>query len=220
MESPAGKTLLIDPWLKNNPACPREFKTLRKADVLLVTHGHSDHFEDALELAASLKPKVVSNFEICAFLQRRGARDTLPMNKGGSQRVEGIRVTMVQASHTSSIRWGEDFVPGGEPVGYVLEFENGFKVYDAGDTAVFGDMRLIADLYEPDLVILPIGDLFTMGPKEAALACRLLRARRVIPMHYGTFPALSGRPDQLRELTRDLRDLEIIHLKPGETWSE
>jgi L-ascorbate metabolism protein UlaG (beta-lactamase superfamily) len=104
-------------------------------------------------------------------------------------------------------------------VGFVLELEDGFKLYYAGDTTVFGDMKLIADLYEPGLAILPIGDLYTMGPKEAALACRLLRARWVIPMHYGTSPALTGRPEQLRELTRDLSELEIIQLKPGETWN-
>jgi len=219
MVSPLGKTVLIDPWLKNNPSCPQELKTPKSADLLLITHGHFDHFEDALELTRALKPKVVSNFEICTYMEREGAGDTLPMNKGGTQVVEGIKVTMVPASHTSSIQTATGFIPGGEAVGYVLEFENGFKVYDAGDTTVFGDMKLIADLYRPDLAILPIGDLFTMGPKEAALACRLLRPRRVIPMHYGTFPPLVGRPEQLRELTRDLPEMEIIALKPGESWT-
>ena len=133
--------------------------------------------------------------------------------------VDGIRVTMVPASHTSSIRSGEQILPGGEAVGYVLEFENGFKVYDAGDTTVFGDMKLIADLYQPDLTLLPIGDLFTMGPREAAAACRLMRPRRVIPQHYGTFPALTGTPEALRDLTRDLPEMEIIALRPGQTWA-
>jgi L-ascorbate metabolism protein UlaG (beta-lactamase superfamily) len=214
-----GKTLLLDPYLANNPACPPSLKSVPQLDILLLTHGHFDHFEDAVRLARALKPKVVANFEICQFLEQEGITGTVPMNKGGSQTVEGIRVTMVPASHSSSIRSGDRILPGGEAVGYVLEFENGFKVYAAGDTTVFGDMKLIADLYRPDLTLLPIGDLFTMGPREAAAACRLMRPRRVIPIHYATFPALTGTPGALRELTRDLPEMEILPLKPGETWS-
>ncbi len=213
-----GKTLVIDPWLANNPACPSGMKTLQKLDLMLLTHGHFDHFEDAVPLGRALKPKVVANFEICQYLETEGITGTCPMNKGGTQEVEGIGVTMVAASHTSSIRSGDRVLPGGEAAGYVLEFENGFKVYAAGDTSVFGDMRIIADLYRPDLALLPIGDLFTMGPAEAALACRLLRPRWVIPNHYGTFPVLTGTPAALRDLVRDLPGMEIIALKPGETW--
>ena len=216
--SARGKTLLVDPYLANNPACPQDLKSVSRLDVMLLTHGHFDHFEDAPALARALQPKVVANFEICQFLEQEGVSGTLPMNKGGSQVVEGIRITMVPASHSSSIRSGDRILPGGEAVGYVLEFENGFKVYDAGDTTVFGDMQLIAELYRPDLTLLPIGDLFTMGPREAAMACRLMRPRRVIPMHYATFPALSGTPAALKELTRDLPEMEILPLKPGESW--
>jgi L-ascorbate metabolism protein UlaG (beta-lactamase superfamily) len=216
--SASGKTLLIDPWLANNPACPAEHKSQRGLDLMLLTHGHFDHFEDAVGLAREHRPAVVANFEICQYLESEGVGNTRPMNKGGSQDVEGIRVTMVPASHSSSIRAGERILPGGEAVGYVLEFENGFKVYDAGDTTVFGDMQLIAELYRPDLTLLPIGDRFTMGPREAALACRLMRPRRVIPHHYGTFPVLTGTVEALRELTRDLPDTEILSLRPGGTW--
>jgi len=217
--SPGGKTLLIDPWLKNNPSCPQELKVPSKADLLLLTHGHFDHFEDALEIARSHDPKVVANFEICQYLQSEGVQKTLPMNKGGTQSVEGIQVTMVPASHTSSIQAGGTVLPGGEAVGFVLTFEDGFRLYDSGDTTVFSDMKLIAELYRPEMAILPIGDLFTMGPREAAVACRLLRPRRVLPVHYGTFPPLTGRPGQLRELTADLPEMEILALEPGETWT-
>jgi len=217
--SARGKTLVIDPWLANNPACPSGMKTLQCLDLMILTHGHFDHFEDAVALGRALKPKVVANFEICQYLEMEGVTGTCPMNKGGTQEVEGIRVTMVAASHTSSIRAGDRILPGGEAAGYILEFENGFKIYEAGDTSVFGDMKLIAEFYRPDLTLLPIGDLFTMGPKEAALACRLMRPRRVIPKHYGTFPPLTGTPAALKDLTRDLPEMEIIALKPGETWS-
>jgi L-ascorbate metabolism protein UlaG (beta-lactamase superfamily) len=216
--SARGKHVVIDPWLAGNPACPPEMKTLQGLDLMLLTHGHFDHSEDAVSLGQALKPKVVANFEICQYLEMEGVAGTCPMNKGGTQEVEGIRVTMVAASHTSSIRSGDRILPGGEATGFVLEFENGFRIYDAGDTAVFGDMKLIAELYKPDLTLLPIGDLFTMGPQEAALACRLMRPRRVIPHHYGTFPPLTGTPAALRDLTRDLPEMEIIALKPGETW--
>lgn len=218
--SPGGRILVIDPWLTNNPACPPEFKNMQSFDLLLLTHGHFDHFEDALRLSRDIKPKIVANFEICQYLEKEGIENILPMNKGGTQTVDGIKITMVAASHTSSIRVGDQTHPGGEAVGFVLEFENGFKVYDAGDTAVFGDMKLIGELYQPDLVLLPIGDLFTMGPREAALACRLLRPRRVIPKHFGTFPVLTGTPEALKAQTPDLPNMEIIALEPGQTWSQ
>jgi len=216
--SAGGKTLVIDPWLNNNPSCPADKKSFENLDLILLTHGHYDHFDDALELARKHRSRVVANFEICQYLEMEGVAETRAMNKGGSQVIEGISVTMVHAAHTSSVRTGNRILPGGEAVGYVLGFENGFKVYDAGDTAVFGDMKLIAELYQPDLTLLPIGDLFTMGPEEAAMACRLMRPRRVIPQHYGTFPALTGTPEALRDLTRDLPEMEIIVLQPGESW--
>lgn len=215
--SPGRKTVLIDPWLQQNPSCPEEHKKIDRVDLMLITHGHFDHIADAVTVAKQHKPKVVGVVEICQWLGSKGVENTIGMNKGGTVNVDGINITMVQAEHTSSISDNGQILYGGEPIGFIIEFENGFKIYDAGDTNVFGDMRIIADLYRPDLVMLPIGDHYTMSPREAAYACRLLSAKLVVPIHYGTFPALTGTPAKLRELTRDIPGLEVIDLKPGET---
>ena len=212
-----GETILVDPWVKSNPMCPEAMKSFDRVDTLLISHGHFDHIADAVDLARQHKPKVVAIYETCVWMQSKGVENTFPMNKGGSQRVGDILVTMVNAIHSCGITDGDKIIYGGEASGFVIHLPGNFKVYHAGDTAVFGDMRLIAELYAPDLVLLPIGDHFTMGPREASYALKLLGARHVIPMHFGTFPALSGTPEKLREATRDLRNLEIHALKPGET---
>jgi L-ascorbate metabolism protein UlaG (beta-lactamase superfamily) len=214
--TPAGGRLLIDPWLQGNPACPEGEKRLPGLDTMLITHGHFDHIYDAVALAGQHQPRIGCIFEIANWLGRKGVKNVCPMNKGGSQVLNDVRVTMVDARHSCGITEEDGtIVYGGEAAGFVVEFENGFRIYHAGDTCVFGDMKIIAELYRPHLVLLPIGDLFTMSPKEAAYACRLMNARRVVPMHYGTFPPLVGRPDELRELTREL-DAEIFSLAPGE----
>ena len=215
--TPGGKALLIDPWVRNNPACPEEDKNIEALDTMLITHGHFDHIHDAVELGKRNEPKVGCIFEISNWLEKRGVQNLNAMNKGGSQQLNDVRVTMVDARHSCGILEEDgSIIYGGEAAGYVVEFENGFRLYHAGDTCVFGDMKIIAELYQPEIIFLPIGDLFTMGPKEAAYACRLMNARRVVPMHYGTFPPLTGTPDQLRELTREL-DTEVLVLKPGQT---
>lgn len=214
--TPAGKRLLIDPWVENNPACPKEHKKIDSLDTLLITHGHFDHLQDALELARRHKPQIACIFEIAQWLSSQGIENANGMNKGGSQQINDVRVTLVNAHHSGGILDDRgSIVYGGEAAGVVVEFENGFRIYHAGDTCVFGDMKIIAELYLPDVVFLPIGDLYTMGPREAAYACRLMGARRVIPMHYGTFPALTGTPEELKELVRDL-GTEVIAMKPGE----
>ena len=218
----SGKVVLIDPWVMNNPACPDALKSPEKVDLMLITHGHFDHIGDSVELARRHQPDIVAVYETCVWLGSRGVEKTHPMNKGGTQTAGGLAVTMVSADHSCGItdkddRGREVIVYGGEPCGYVVTLEDGFRIYHAGDTNVFGDMTIIGELYRPDLALLPIGGLYTMSPKEAAYAIRLLGVKKVVPMHYGTFPALSGTPEGLHEVTRDIKNLEILPIKPGET---
>ncbi len=216
--SATGKQLLLDPWVMQNPACPESLKSLERVDIMLITHGHFDHIGDAVTIGKQHAPKTIGIYETCHWLQKKGVQNTTAMNKGGTQVVDGIKITMVHADHSCGILDDDGtIIYGGEAVGYVVEFENGFRLYHAGDTNVFGDMRIIGELYQPDVALLPIGDLYTMSPRETAYAVRLLGVKRVIPMHYGTFPALVGTPAQLRELTRDIAGLEILEVKPGET---
>jgi L-ascorbate metabolism protein UlaG (beta-lactamase superfamily) len=220
IETPSGKTILVDPWILTNPMCPDKDKNFEHIDTMLVTHGHFDHIADAVELGKKFKPQVVGIYELCAWLESKGVGGTNSMNKGGTQKVGEIEVTMVNALHSCGIKDGDQIIYGGEACGYIIRLPGGLTIYHAGDTAVFGDMKIIADLYAPDLAMLPVGDHFTMGPREAALAIRLLNVRHVIPMHFGTFPLLTGSPEQLRQLTRDISGLEIHALKPGESLGD
>jgi L-ascorbate metabolism protein UlaG (beta-lactamase superfamily) len=215
--SPGGKVVMIDPWLSGNPACPDHLKAVERCDLILVTHGHFDHLGDTVPLAQQTGATVIGIFELATYLQGKGVKSASGMNKGGTQVVDGIKVTMVHAIHSCGALEGENIVYTGEPAGYVVELENGFKVYHAGDTAVFSDMRLIGEIYRPDLALLPIGDYYVMSPKEAAHAVRLLGVRRIVPMHYQTFPVLTGTPEALRQEAADIEGLEIIEMRPGDT---
>jgi L-ascorbate metabolism protein UlaG (beta-lactamase superfamily) len=214
IETPAGTTIIVDPWVMNNPMCPEDEKNVKKVDVLLCTHGHMDHIGDAVEIAKKYNPKVVGIPELTGWLEKKGVKNTSMMNKGGTQTVGDIKVTMVHADHSCGIQDGDQIVYGGEACGYVITFENGVKIYHAGDTNVFGDMKIIRELYGPEIVMLPIGDHFTMSPREAAYAVNLLQPKTVIPMHFGTFPVLTGRPS---ELARLVQGVEVLEMKPGQT---
>ena len=210
---PSGQVLLMDPWIEGNPAYPKGHK-IDRVDTICISHGHFDHIHDAVPLAKRFDPEVVAIYETAHWLESKGVAKTRPMNKGGSQKVGDVTVTMTHAIHSCGIIDDGKIIYGGEAAGYVLHLPDKRVVYFSGDTNVFSDMALIEQLYHPELAFLPIGDLYTMSPHEAAMACRLLRARKVIPMHFGTFPPLTGRPDDLKERIRGL-ETEVWALEPG-----
>ncbi len=212
IDSPGGKRIYVDPWL-GNPKCPEAEREPERIDVIALTHGHSDHVGETVELYRRHSPALVAMVELQGWLQRQGVDGLeIPgLNKGGTREVDGVKFTMTDARHSSS---ADDGTYLGEPAGYVIELEDGLKLYFAGDTSVFSDMQLIGRIYEPDVAVLPIGDHFTMGPREAAVALELLGAGRCIPCHYGTFPLLTGTPAELRELAPGV---DVIELEPGET---
>lgn len=213
----SGEVVLLDPWVEGNPKFPHGHK-FDRVDFMLISHGHFDHIHDAVPLAKKFKPKVIAIFEICEWLKSKGVENTSAMNKGGTQEAGPLQVTMTHAVHSCGIVDGDKIVYGGEAAGFVLRFPDGRGAYFAGDTNVFTDMQLIAQLYSPELAFLPIGDLFTMSPREAAVACGLLRAKKVIPMHFGTFPALTGTPEQLAGLVRGQTEVWPLEIGTAVRW--
>jgi L-ascorbate metabolism protein UlaG (beta-lactamase superfamily) len=213
IDTPGGKRVYVDPWL-SGPTCPDSEKKPERIDLIAVTHGHGDHVGDTVELWKEFRPPVIALVELRAWLANQGVEADTPQNpnKGGTVDVDGVKVTLTDANHSSSV---EDGTYTGEPAGIVLELEDGFTIYFAGDTNVFMSMQLIGRIYEPDVAVLPIGDHFTMGPREAAVAVELLGVKRCVPCHYGTFPLLTGTPDELRALAP--AGVEVIAMEPGET---
>ena len=218
LQSPGGKKILFDPWVTGNPTSPESAKRLGALDLILITHGHGDHTADAVAIARSSGAQTVAPYEVAVWLGSKGLQNVTGMNPGGTLRALGLSITMVPAMHSSSIEEDGKIIYLGVATGYVVTFENGQTIYFAGDTGVFGDMRLIAEIYRPEIAFLPIGDLYTMGPEQAAKACELLGVKQVVPMHYGTFPALTGTPATLRELVEP-KGVQVLELTPGETAS-
>jgi L-ascorbate metabolism protein UlaG (beta-lactamase superfamily) len=218
LEGPDGVRVLIDPWL-SGPTFPAALRDGIEADVLVLTHGHVDHTGDVVELAKRLDVPVLAPVELAGALAAHGVANTVGFNKGGTIEARGIEFTMTHAIHTGSISIDGESAGYCEPAGYVITFANGTRVYAAGDTAIHSDMTLVGELYEPEIAILPIGDHYTMGPFQAAHACRLLGVAQVVPGHWGTFPQLTGTPDALRaELAKiGLEGVRVLALEPGDT---
>ena len=214
--TPGGKRIVTDPWLEGNPVCPPEMKKIDKADVILLSHGHFDHTGDIVNVSRATNAPTIAVFELSVWLEKKGLQNIIGMGIGGTVTVAGLEISMVPAVHTSSVVENDTTIYLGLAAGFVVKMENGQSFYFAGDTALFGDMQLIAELYKPDIAFLPIGDHYTMGPKAAAIAARMLGVRQVVPMHYGTFPVLTGTPDELKRLV-DPRGIDVLVLKPGQT---
>jgi L-ascorbate metabolism protein UlaG (beta-lactamase superfamily) len=215
VRTPGGKRVMFDPWLTQNPSCPQSMKKPPKVDLILVSHGHFDHMDDLVSVARESGAPVVGIFEVCDWLGRKGISTVSPMNKGGSQEIAGLKVTMTDARHSSGYVDGGQMVYMGDAAGYVVALEDGMVIYFAGDTCLFGDMRLIGDMYKPEIAFLPIGDRFTMDPRAAAKACEWLGIKQVVPMHWGTFPLLTGTPAALKSFLPS--GVQMLELKPGET---
>ncbi|MCC7415875.1 MAG: metal-dependent hydrolase [Acidobacteria bacterium] len=215
MTTPGGRHLLFDPWL-TSPTCPESARAIDRLDLMLLSHGHDDHIADAVQTARQTGAHVLAPYELSVWLQQKGLRHVTGMNPGGTIRISGLSIAMVPALHSSSIVEDGRLVYLGLAAGYVVTLENGLTFYFAGDTALFGDMRLIGEIYKPAIAFLPIGDLYTMGPEQAAKACELLGVKQVVPMHWGTFPGLTGTPAELRRLVEP-RGVEVVELEPGET---
>ena len=218
LDTEAGTRLYVDPFLTGNPKCPESEQSPERCDLVVLTHGHGDHLGDTVALAQRFECPVVAPVELRDWLSAVHGlpeADEHSPNKGGTVSVAGVRLTLTDANHSSS-NWQEGkIVYTGEPTGIVVRQDRAPTIYFAGDTNVFGDMAIIRRLYAPDVAVLPIGDHFTMGPEEAALAAELLGATRIVPCHYGTFPLLAGSPDALRPLLPS--GVQLLDAAPGET---
>ena len=212
----AGTTILIDPFIEQNPKFPKNYKLPEKLDLILATHGHYDHIADVAPQAQRTGAPVVAMFELAQWFKGKGVKEILPLGYGGSVVHKDVTVSMTEARHSSGIQDGEQFVYGGEPAGFVLTIADGPVLYHAGDTAAFSDMQLIRELYAPTFGMLPIGGNFTMDPRGAAMAIRFLGVTTVLPLHWGTMPQLTGTPEELEKHVGNI-GVEVLKLSPGES---
>jgi len=196
-----GTVLHIDPFLSENPSCPPEFKSVDACDVIAVTHGHGDHLGDTLRIYERFRPRIVGIFELVSMLHAQGvnAEDLVGMNIGGTTEVKGLKFSMVPATHSGGMMQEGKLVYGGDPSGFVVALEDGLRFYHAGDTWISADMEFIGKLFEPEIGFLPIGGFYTMDPRAAAMAAKLIGLKKVVPIHYGTMPVLTGTPEELEK---------------------
>ncbi|MFZ0393352.1 MAG: metal-dependent hydrolase [Terracidiphilus sp.] len=216
IESAGGTTVLVDPFIEHNPKYPKSFKLPSKIDYVLLTHGHGDHISDAAPVAKKHGSTVVAIYELADYVAKQGVEKTVGMNLGGTVEIGDMTASMVDAKHSSGAQDSSGTHYVGVAAGYVIAPRGGPVLYHAGDTHVFGDMRLIGELYRPEVAMLPIGGHFTMGPREAALAARYLGAKTILPLHWGTFPMLTGTPAQLAELVE--KDVNVVQWSPGDVF--
>jgi L-ascorbate metabolism protein UlaG (beta-lactamase superfamily) len=215
VETAKSTTILIDPFITGNPKYPRDFVLPEKIHYILATHGHGDHISDVVPVAAKHHSTVVAIYELATYFAEKGVAQTVGMNLGGTVQLGDVAATMVEAKHSAAVHDEAGDRYAGVAAGFVLTIADGPVLYHAGDTAVFGDMKLIRDLYRPEVAILPIGGHFTMGPKEAALAVSFLGAKTILPIHFGTVPQLKGTPEELAALVD--AGVQVVRWKPGET---
>ena len=215
VQTPRGTNILIDPFIEQNPKYPRGFELPQRIQYILLTHGHGDHISDAAPVAKNHNSNVVAIYELAAFIGQQGVANTTGMNIGGTVQLEDVAVTMVEAKHSAGAQGKDGTQYAGIAAGFVLTVTDGPVLYHSGDTTVFSDMKLIKELYRPELVMLPIGGFYTMGPREAALAARFLEPKAILPIHFGTFPPLKGTPDELAGFLKGA--IEVIKIAPGES---
>jgi L-ascorbate metabolism protein UlaG (beta-lactamase superfamily) len=215
VQSAKGTNILIDPFIEQNPKYPKDFVLPEKIPFILLTHGHGDHISDVVPVAKKYGSTVVAIYELADYVKGRGVEKTIGMNLGGTVQLEDVAATMVEARHSSGAQDENGTHYVGVAAGFVLNVAGGPVLYHAGDTSVFSDMQLIRELYHPEVAMLPIGGHFTMGPKEAALAVHYLAPKTVLPLHFGTFPPLTGTPAELAALVD--AGVEVVQWSPGES---